>query len=233
MDNTAANPVKTYWTPGGRCLVLLLAFCSLACLLSDFYGLWPMKIFALFIFLPAMAVMVGFALVDGLRGDGRLWRAVVIGLSGCLLAAVAYDVFRLPFVFSEKWGLASVVPPMNLFKVFPQFGAMLLGQPLEQRHYSAAASVLGWTYHFSNGATLGVMYLALLGDARRRHWAWAVLMAVGLELGMLLTPYTGVFDIDVSALFVVVTMAAHAIFGLNLGLAVKWMENRVHAAQSG
>ena len=49
-----------------------------------------------------------------------------------VLAAVAYDVFRLPFVFAREWGISSVVPPMNLFKVFPRFGAMILAQPLEQ-----------------------------------------------------------------------------------------------------
>jgi hypothetical protein len=65
------------------------------------------------------------------------------------------------------------------------------------------------------------MYLALIGDARRRHWAWAVIFALGLELAMLLTPYPAVFNIPVTARFVAVTVAAHAIFGLQLGLAVR------------
>lgn len=66
----------------------------------------------------------------------------------------------------------------------------------------------------------GVMYLALIGDAARRHWAWAVLFSLGLELGMLFTPYPAVFDIGVTKQFVVVTIAAHAIFGIALGLFV-------------
>jgi len=78
---------------------------------------------------------------------------------------VAYDVFRLPFVFAKEWGIASVVPPMNLFKVFPRFGAMILGQPVEQTTYTLAADLVGWTYHFSNGLTFGIMYLAMIGDA--------------------------------------------------------------------
>jgi hypothetical protein len=112
---------------------------------------------------------------------------------------------------------------MNLFKVFPGFGAMILGQPLEQTTYSLSAHLIGWLYHFSNGATFGVMYLAMVGDATRRHWTWAILMAVALELGMLLTPYPQVFGIAVTPRFVVVTMAAHAIFGVILGLSVKWL----------
>jgi hypothetical protein len=139
---------------------------------------------------------------------------------GGLLAAVAYDVFRLPFVFAQEWGIASLVPPMNLFKVFPRFGAMILHQPLEQGGYPMFAHILGWIYHFSNGATFGVMYVAMIGNPARRHWAWAVVMALALELGMLLTPYPQVFDIAVTARFVMVTVAAHAIFGVGLGLTV-------------
>jgi hypothetical protein len=49
-----------------------------------------------------------------------------------LLAAVAYDVFCLSFVLAKEWGIESVVPPMKLFKVFPRFGAMVLGQVIEE-----------------------------------------------------------------------------------------------------
>lgn len=185
-----------------------------------------MRLFAFFIFAPAMVVLFAFALLDWLRGDRMLWRAVVIGFLGGLLAAVSYDVFRLPFVFAKEWGISSVVPPMDLFKVFPRFGAMVLGQPIEQDHYSATTQIVGWIYHFSNGATFGVMYLAMIGNPMRRHWAWAVVWAVALEVGMLLTPYPRVFDIAVTARFVVVTVAAHAIFGVGLGLTVRSMARR-------
>jgi len=184
-----------------------------------------MHIFTPFIFLPALTLLLTLAVLNRLRGDGQLWRAVWIGLVGGLFAAVAYDAFRLPFVFAKPWGIDSIVPPMNLFKVFPRFGAMVLGQPLEQPSYSTATQIIGWLYHFSNGATFGVMYLAIIGEASRRHWSWAVLFAVALELGMLLTPYPAVFGIPITARFVIVTMAAHAIFGVGLGLSVWWLAN--------
>jgi hypothetical protein len=50
-----------------------------------------------------------------------------------------------------------------------------------------------------------------------------VLMAVGLELAMLLTPYPHVFGIHVGAVFVAVTLAAHLIFGIVLGLLTRWL----------
>ena len=180
-----------------------------------------MRVFTIYVFAPALVLLVVCAVFDRVRGDGQLGRGVMIGVAAGLIAAVAYDVFRLPFVFAKEWNLDSVVPPLKLFKVFPRFGAMILGQPIEQPVYSAAAHLLGWTYHFSNGATFGVMYLAMVGEGTRRHWGWTVLMAVGLELAMLFTPYTAVFDIHLTARFVVVTLAAHLVFGVVMGFVVR------------
>ena len=50
-----------------------------------------------------------------------------------------------------------------------------------------------------------------------------MVLAVGLELAMLLTPYPRVFGIRVGSLFVVVTLAAHLIFGVVLGLSTRWL----------
>jgi hypothetical protein len=195
--------------------------------MADFYGVCPMRVFAGAVFIPAMVLLAGLALYDHWRGDGKLKRAVIIGAVGGLLAAVAYDLFRLPFVFARQWGIAGVVPALNLFKVFPAFGAMLLGQPIQQAHYSQAVQCLGWLYHFSNGLTIGIMYLALIGNGSRRHWGWAVLVALVLELGMLFTPYPHIFGIPISLRFVLVTLAAHAVFGVCLGICVKRLFRRL------
>jgi hypothetical protein len=227
MNGTPAETFRVnYWNTRGRWIVFVLAASSIACLLADFYGLCPMRLFTPFIFLPALLLLLAFAILDRLRGDRQLWRAVWIGLVAGLLAAVAYDVFRLPFVFAKEWGIDSVVPPLRLFKVFPRFGAMVLGEPVEQPEYSAAAHVIGWIYHFSNGATFGVMYLALVGDSRRRHWTWAVLFALALELGMLLTPYPSAFNIPLTTRFIFATVAAHAVFGTGLGMSARWLATR-------
>jgi hypothetical protein len=198
--------------------VFALAGTSIWSLLAEFYGLCSMRVFTLFVFLPALMLLAALAVSDFMTGSHRLWQAVMIGTAGGLAAAIAYDIFRVPFVFARPLHLSSVVPSLPLFKVFPRFGAMILSQSVEQDHYSVATQWVGWSYHFSNGATFGIMYIALIGDAARRHWGWAVLMAVGLELGMLLTPYPGVFGIRVTKTFVAVTLAAHLIFGIVLGL---------------
>jgi hypothetical protein len=197
-----------------RIIVFLLASMSIACLLAEMYRLCPMRPFTLAVFLPACCALVAIALYDRLRGDGRLCRMILIGATAGFAAAVSYDIFRLPFVFSKQWGLSAVVPALPLFKVFPQFGAMILNTTDST---SLGAIALGWVYHFSNGITFGIMYAMMINGEWRRRWTVAILFAVGLELALLFTPYPATFGIRVSAAFIVVTLAAHAIFGVTMG----------------
>jgi hypothetical protein len=239
-DPVAANPQLPgilQWTAPGRAIVFVLSATSIWCLLAEMYGWTTMRTFFFTILLPATCALYGMAALDKTRGDGRLWRAVMLGTLGGLVGAVAYDVFRLPFVFSDAWGLGRFgIPQMPLFKVFPRFGALLLGEASEQPSYSLTAHLLGWAYHFSNGATFGVMFASAyagareaFGDVRGNAWKavpWAVLMAVGIELCLLASPYAAFFGIQLTPKFVVVTMIAHMIFGLGLGTYFGW-----HAAR--
>ena len=253
MTTTAANsrlPAILQWTAPGRVLVFTLAATSIWCLLAEMYNLVDMRTFFYSILLPCTVALYGIALLDRDRGDGRLWRAVVLGTLAGLVGAIAYDIFRLPFVYSDAWGIGRIgIPQMPLFKVFPRFGALILGQPIEQPGYSLAAHLVGWAYHFSNGATFGVMFTAMYIGAReatageslrnshpaaRRNaatkaWkpiACATLMAVGIELCLLASPYASFFGIQLTRRFIVVTMIAHIVFGLGLGAYFAW-----HAAK--
>ncbi len=250
-DGSVSLPSVLRWTGPGRTLVFFLAATSIWCLLSEMYHLCDMRTFFYFILLPATALLYGIAILDRFRGDGRLWRAVIIGSLGGLAGAVAYDVFRLPFVFSDSWGMGRFgIPQMPLFKVFPRFGALILGEPMEQgvpagqpggawgAGYSLAAHLLGWAYHFSNGATFGVMFAAMYAGAKEAIGAlrpgelswkpvlWATVMAVGIEVCLLVSPYASFFGIHLNARFVVVTVLAHVVFGLGLGAYFAWHARR-------
>jgi hypothetical protein len=202
------------WTKGQRLGAFLLSASSIVCLLTEFYGLCPMRLFTLTVFLPCL-----FGLTIWSAVDRRLVFPVLFGASCGFLAALAYDLFRLPFVFSNEWGLRGIVPHLKLFNAFPAFGAMILGEGYPKASYRLSEHLLGWIYHFSNAVTFGIMYVAAVGDPRVRHWAWAVLMAVGLEIGMLATPYTRALGIPLTITFVWATLAAHLIFGVVLGLS--------------
>jgi hypothetical protein len=70
------------------------------------------------------------------------------------------------------------------------------------------------------------MFLAIVGQSTRRSWPVAILFAVGLELAMLFTPYPSVFGIAMRPAFVVVTLLAHLVFGVAMGLTALWLCRR-------
>jgi hypothetical protein len=181
-------------------LAFAAAATSILCLLSEFYGVASMRTATYCLLLPGTAVL---ALLAARRGS-PVGADIGAGLAAGLVAACAYDLFRAPFVLAG----------MPLFKVFPLFGAMITGLPPEH----GLARAIGWLYHFSNGASFGIMYVLLAG---RRRWPLAIAWALALEAGMLLTPYPRFFAIPVTPRFVTVTVLAHAVFGLTLGLFLR------------
>ena len=109
-----------------------------------------------------------------------------------------------------------------LFTVFGKFGNMLLGVGKDDQP-SSLALVLGWSYHFSNGAALGIMFLAMIVRPSPRLLFWgAVAWALCVEAILLMTPYASIFGLELNAWFIFLTASAHAIFGVVLGLWARW-----------
>ncbi len=229
------------WNLRSRVLVFVLASTSIACLLLEMYGIGDMRAMFFAAFLPATALLIVLAVLDRRNGSGVLARAAIVGALAGILGAIVYDIFRLPFVFSDAWKLSPIgIPQMPLFKVFPRFGALLLAEPIEQgvlqgdigfawgKGYSWSAQLLGWLYHFSNGATFGIMFMAAFAGraTTKRVMLGAILMAVDIEAALLLSPYSTFFGIHQTATFVVVTLLAHIVFGVGLGAGVLWLRRR-------
>src|SRR5258705_5107928 len=163
MTHSLRNPAPTVdwyqWTPLGRSIAFFLAATSIWCLLAEFYGLCSMRTFTFWVLIPATALLALMTVLDYLKGDRRLFRAVMIGAVGGFLAAIAYDVFRLPKVLGAADHLGPAWLRLPLFKVFPRFGAMILrqsyGPTTPDSQFSLPAHQVRWSYHFSNGITFG------------------------------------------------------------------------------
>jgi hypothetical protein len=199
-----------------RGLVFALGSLSLACLLGHFYRLWTMQWFACWVLLPATGLMAAMVFYpNGHRSD--ISRLIIEGALGGLIAAFAYDLYRLPFVLNGA----------PLFRVFAKFGELLL----QRTEPAWAVQAVGWTYHFSNGAALGIMFLALVWKAPRAFLFWgAILWALAIEAILLLSPYSGFVGLPLDGNFLFLTGSAHLIFGLTLGTwsffrRVKWHQN--------
>ena len=192
---------------GNRVVVFTLAWLSFGCLLGQFYGLWTMHLFGCWVLPPAtvLLVLAAYSHRDQADRPRSPWTWIVQGTLGGIVAAVAYDLYRLPFVLNGA----------PLFKVFPRFGELLLGST-EPRWLVQG---LGWTYHFSNGAALGIMFLVMATCFRRPALFWgAVAWAVFVEAMLLLTPYASFLELKMNGRFLFLTASAHVIFGIVLGL---------------
>jgi len=218
------------WTWQGRAVVFFLSATSIWCLLAEMYKLCDMRTFTFAILIPSSVLLVAIAIVNRFKGDRVLWRAVLIGAIGGFIAAVAYDLFRLPWVLGAIDHVGPTWLRLPLFKVFPRFGALILGHAYGPQQtdsqFTLADHLVGWVYHFSNGITFGVMYMAMIGSATRRSWLWGIALAVGLELLLLVSNYTDFFGIKATGLFVAVTLSAHLVFGVALGRYAKKAEQR-------
>jgi hypothetical protein len=126
-------------------------------------------------------------------------RWILQAATGGIVAALAYDLYRLPFVLNGA----------PLFKVFPRFGEMILGAGHPAMH------VMGWAYHFLNGAALGIMLVAAV--PQRRLFLGGICWALLVEALLLLTPYADFFGLKKDARFLFLTASAHLIFGIVLG----------------
>jgi hypothetical protein len=200
-----------------RGVVFLLASLSFACLLGQFGGLWTMHWFGCWVLPPATAALAVMAWLDrpadpSRAASARVW--VVEGAIGGLVAAVAYDLYRLPFVLAGK----------PLFKVMDEFGRLLLGrdEPVWLVRF------IGWLYHFSNGAALGIMLLAMIFRPTQKRLFWgAVAWALVVEFILLQTPYPTFFKLPLNGFYYFATASAHLIFGIALGL---WLRRRIPAS---
>lgn len=193
--------------------VFLLAWLSFGCLLGQFYGLWTMRFFGCWVLPPATVILIAVAYLHRDRPSGltnpHTW--IVEGALAGIISAVAYDVYRIPFVLAGA----------PLFKMFPRFGELLLGAT-EPRWLVEA---LGWTYHFSNGAALGIMFVVMAACFRRPPLFWgAVGWALFVEAMLLITPYAGFFGLTLNGRFLLLTASAHLLFGVVLGL---WLQRRL------
>ena len=200
-----------------RLTVWILASTTFLSLIGHFYGLWTMRMFACLALPPAAAALTFIACKA--RGEPRdvvspyTW--IVEGALGGVFAAIIYDLFRVPFVLAGY----------PLFAVFPKFGQMLLNADVSDT--GAAVQAAGWTYHFANGASLGIMYLAMVRRASGHWLLWgAIAWASMVEIILLLTPYYTYFKLKLPfGIFIALTMSAHIVFGAALG-AWCWLRLR-------
>ena len=196
-----------------RLAVAFLGVASVLSLLAWVYEIAAFRTFFLVVSLPLTLLLVAIGVASG-RRQVSWWReAMVAGALGGLLGTFGYDIFRIPFLLAGFQVLAPI----------DSYGVLLLDETTS----TAWTGLAGWSYHFLNGIGFGVTYAVV---AKGRHWGWAVLWALILETGTIITPFADSYALRGKWVPISIAYAAHIPFGLALGLVVQRADRFTRAA---
>ena len=160
--------------------------------------------------LPSLLILGGLTLALR-RSQPDLARAIVGGAAAGAVATAALEVIRLT-------GFHLGYMPGNL----PRLMGVLLLDRFAQGP-SPASDVVGWVYHFWNGAAFGIIYSLLFGTKRR--WVGAA-YGVALGIDFMVSPVVtslgvGLFGLEFSYGFPVTLSLAHLAFGWSLAVLAR------------
>lgn len=195
-------------------LALLLAGVSPNIFPAAQAGFARMSVLALGLLLPSVVLLGAVAGVAAWRGHQRLLNRLVAGAAAGFVATSGLEAVR--------------ATSFHVFEGMPGDLPRLLGVLLTDRFMlgpSVLSDVLGWTYHFWNGAAFGIIFAVLFG---RKPIRWALLYAQLIGIGFLLSPAVkslgiGFMGLDMPTMPVTVILA-HLAYGLILGaLCRRWV----------
>ncbi len=157
-------------------LVLLCAGVSPNIFVAAQAGYANMEILALWLLLPSIGVLVATLGLARWRGHRRLSNRLRVGLLAGVIGTVGLEAVRITS-FRAFNGMPGDLPQL--------FGVLLLNRFMEGP--STCSTVLGYLYHFWNGACFGIIVAIILG---KRHWFWGTIYGLLVGTGFLLSPAT-------------------------------------------
>jgi len=163
--------------------------------------------------MPSVAILVFLVVLSHRMGWERLARGLIAGAAIGALSTVGLEVIR--------------AIGFRVFQAMPGSMPMLLGVLLTNRIMagpSLLSDLLGWAYHFWNGAAFGMIYVLLLG---KRPWWVGTVYGVLIGTGFMVSPVVvslgvGYFGVDFGPGFAGTVTTAHLVFGTLLG----WLTSR-------
>ena len=179
-------------------------------------GYANMETLALLLLLPSLGVLAATLGLALWRGHRRLSNRVLAGLVAGVIGTVGLEAVRITS-FRVFNGMPGDMPQL--------LGVLLLNRFMEGP--STFSTILGYLYHFWNGACFGIIFAIILG---KRHWFWGTIYGLLVGTGFLLSPATtalgvGFFASQMPAMQVTVGLA-HLVFGTILGLLCsRWIHD--------
>ncbi len=170
---------------------------------------------AVVVLIPSIIVLAGVLVVARIRERRRLVNRIVAGAGAGLVATLGLEIVRS--VSFHLGGMPGSMPEL--------LGVLLLNRFMSGP--SLLSNVVGWAYHFWNGATFGIVFAVLFGQ---KPMGWALVFAELVGIGFLVSPAVkamgiGFMGLDMPAMPLTVVVA-HTVFGLILGaLCLRWVRD--------
>ncbi len=167
----------------------------------------------LHVLVPSVVVLAAVLVAAREQGHQRLVNRLLAGAGAGFVATVGLEAVRIAGF--HLGGMPGSMPKL--------LGVLLLNRFMLGP--SALSNVVGWAYHFWNGATFGIVFAVLLG---RKPLAWALAFAELVGIGFLVSPAVRSLGVGFLALdmpwMIVTVVLAHTVYGLVLGLlARRWI----------
>jgi len=221
MNSTGTSWLKRVLAPEfrGELFTILLVLASAGVSPNIFVaaqaGIADMKVMALWLLLPAIAVLLVATLFAHLRGYTWLVNRVLAGAAAGIVATVGLEAVRM-YSFHHG-GMPGDLPRLMGVLLTDQF---MMGP-------SDISDALGYAYHYWNGASFGIIFAVLLG---RKTVSWGVAYGVIIGTVFLMSPPVdslgiGFMGKDMPTMPLTVYIA-HLAYGGILGwLCHRWIRN--------
>lgn len=201
-------------------LILALVVLAMAGISPNLYpaamaGYGGMPFFSKWLLIPSIVIILGVFIFAKKQQLTTLSRRIWVGALAGIIGTVGLEIIRI-FGFKMGW------MPGDLPK--------LLGVLMTDRFMkgpSTWSNILGYAYHYWNGAAFGMIFTLLLG---RKPWWIGIIYGLLIGTGFLLSPAVNAMGIgfmgsDLPGMIPVV-YTAHILFGSILGyLSYKWLHN--------
>lgn len=171
-------------------------------------GKIPMTFTVSFVVLPMAIILVAFALFYSKSKKFQYFNSLIIqGGKWGLIATLFYDAIRplLKLIFRFDF---------NPFRAMPIFGELITG--LEQTATLAIAA--GWTYHFWNGISFGMMFALLVPKGGMfKGFIWSMILQ-----GLMMWVYPHFLAVRLEDPgFLMTGIVGHGLWGIVLGYGIK------------
>lgn len=184
---------------------LVLASTSGAAVLVHAFGALPMVFTVPFVVMPTSILLSGAILLRRrLHARFRYFAETLArGASAGLLATLAYDAVRP--VLRQLFGF-----DFNPYRAMTVFGELMTGLPGAH----AAAQLAGWSYHFWNGISFGMMYALMRPRGGMvTGFVWAMILQ-----GAMMAAYPAFLQARLNDPgFLTMGIVGHGLWGIVLG----------------